>query len=463
MNQEVWTVETADEYLNSIPKFSSEKHSADALRGMLIYMDAMPRKEKIIHVAGTNGKGSVCSFLDSILQKSGRHTARFTSPHLVRVTERFSFDGENVDDDLFLEAFETVKSSYIYFENAGFGHPTYFEFLFLMFMWMLRQKESEYVILETGLGGRLDATNCIEHPVLTIITSISLDHMEYLGDTVSKIAAEKAGILKEGVPVVYDDTDSAASAVIRDRAGKLSCSSFPINQEMYTDLTYENGGMSLVLREEKPITIKSDDMEYTPSNTNGAIKNRMFIPFEAEYQAINACIAYRAARILGIDSQMAMDGIKNAIWRGRMEKIEDGVYLDGAHNEGGIRAFVKAAYEVAVLRKENCKKQGRIFLLFAAVSDKNYESMLEMLIKKLKPEYLILTHLATTRALPIEKMKDAAQKIAERENCGCDIRCIADVKAAYHELIQKKRAEDTCFCVGSLYLIGELEDLTVSS
>ena len=167
MRQEEWTVEAADAYLNEIPKFTSEKHTAEGLRRMLSYLNALPREERIIHVAGTNGKGSVCSFLDAVLQKAGKRTARFTSPHLVRVTERFSFDGREADDALFLEAFEAVKASYVHFEQEGLGHPTYFEYLFLMFMWMVRRKKPEYVILETGLGGRLDATNCIEHPALT--------------------------------------------------------------------------------------------------------------------------------------------------------------------------------------------------------------------------------------------------------------------------------------------------------
>lgn len=120
---------------------------------MLSYLNALPQEERIVHVAGTNGKGSVCSFLDAVLQKAGKRTARFTSPHLVRVTERFSFDGQEADDALFLEAFEAVKASYAHFEQEGLGHPTYFEYLFLMFMWMVRRKKPEYVILETGLGG----------------------------------------------------------------------------------------------------------------------------------------------------------------------------------------------------------------------------------------------------------------------------------------------------------------------
>ena len=134
MRQEEWTVEAADAYLNEIPKFTSEKHTAEGLRRMLSYLKALPQEERIVHVAGTNGKGAVCSFLDAVLQKAGKRTARFTSPHLVRVTERFSFDGQEADDALFLEAFEVVKASYVHFELEGLGHPTYFEYLFLMFM-----------------------------------------------------------------------------------------------------------------------------------------------------------------------------------------------------------------------------------------------------------------------------------------------------------------------------------------
>ena len=415
MRQEEWTVEAADAYLNEIPKFTSEKHTAEGLRRMLSYLNALPREERIIHVAGTNGKGSVCSFLDAVLQKAGKRTARFTSPHLVRVTERFSFDGQEADDALFLEAFEAVKASYAYFEQEGLGHPTYFEYLFLMFMWMVRRKKPEYVILETGLGGRLDATNCIEHPALTVITSISLDHMEYLGGTVTQIAGEKA-----------------ASSVIRNRAAELSCPAYPISPAVYTDLRREHGGMILMIKEKS---------------------QRLFIPFEAEYQAVNACIAYQAARLLAVDGETAAAGIRNAVWRGRMEEIQDGVYLDGAHNEGGIRAFAGAAAEVAARRREESGKDGRIFLLFAAVSDKNYESMLETLMRKLKPDRLVLTHLYTSRALSMEAMEKAAHRVAD----GWEVQSIPDVKTAYQTLVQEKRPEDTCFCVGSLYLIGELE------
>ena len=145
---------------------------------------------------------------------------------------------------------------------------------------------------------------------------------------------------------MYDDTDAEASAVIRNRAAELSCPAYPISPAVYTDLRREHGGMILMIKEKS---------------------QRLFIPFEAEYQAVNACIAYQAARFLAVDGETAAAGIRNAVWHGRMEEIQDGVYLDGAHNEGGIRAFVGAAAEVAARRREESGKDGRIFLLFAAV------------------------------------------------------------------------------------------------
>lgn len=163
---------------------------------MLSYLNALPQEERIVHVRNKWKRVGLlvsrCGFAES-READG---AVYVSSSGAR-DGAFFFDGQEADDALFLEAFEAVKASYVHFEQEGLGRPTYFEYLFLMFMWMVRRKKPEYVILETGLGGRLDATNCIEHPALTVITSISLDHMEYLGGTVTQIAGEKAGILKK--------------------------------------------------------------------------------------------------------------------------------------------------------------------------------------------------------------------------------------------------------------------------
>ena len=186
---------------------------------------------KVIHVAGTNGKGSTCAFLTSILREAGYSCGLFTSPHLVEINERFQINEVNIDNDTFLAAFQKVKALADELVAEGSYHPTYFEMLFLMGMVIFAQAGVDYVTLETGLGGRLDATTAIEDPAACVITSISLDHMQYLGDTVAKIAGEKAGIIVPGVPVIFDGNDPSAAEVIRAHARELRSPFYEVKKE----------------------------------------------------------------------------------------------------------------------------------------------------------------------------------------------------------------------------------------
>lgn len=207
----------AEEYINQIPRFSKVK-SEENVDEILALFGHPEKKFAYIHVAGTNGKGSVCAFLDSMLRMAGKKTGLFTSPHLITTTERMKINGQNISEEAFTEIFEELLHVVKVREKAGHLHPTYFEWLYLMAMLWFGRQGIEYGIIETGLGGRLDATNHIAQPVLTIITSISYDHMEILGSTLTEIAGEKAGILKSGVPVICDGSEPEAMAVIRKRA-----------------------------------------------------------------------------------------------------------------------------------------------------------------------------------------------------------------------------------------------------
>ncbi len=158
---------------------------------------------KVIHVAGTNGKGSVCAYLDAMLRTEGKKVGLFTSPHLIKLNERIVINGEECSDGQFLSVFEQVMDVVRVMEADGLFHPTFFEFLFGMAVTAFAKAGVEYAILETGLGGRLDATNAIEHPVCSVITSIGWDHMAILGNSLEEIAAEKAGILKKGTPANF--------------------------------------------------------------------------------------------------------------------------------------------------------------------------------------------------------------------------------------------------------------------
>ena len=182
------TYQEIERYISEIPKFT-KKHSLSHTKRFLEILQIPQGKMKILHVAGTNGKGSVCAYLDAMLRSEGKRTGLFISPHLVKMNERIMIDGVPVSDEVFSEVFTQTLGAVKQMEAEGLEHPTFFEFLFGMGMLAFSQAEAEYVILETGLGGRLDATSATEDPEVCVITSIGLDHMEYLGDTVEQIAA----------------------------------------------------------------------------------------------------------------------------------------------------------------------------------------------------------------------------------------------------------------------------------
>lgn len=424
---ERFTLAKAEEYLNGIPKFTKKKHSIEELREILDETGLSLDGIRLIHVAGTNGKGSVCAFLSSILREAGKHTAVFTSPHLVSVRERFSFDGNQVEEEEFLAAFQRIQTLLPALEEKGIGHPSYFEYLFLMFAAMMQERKEFAAVVETGLGGRLDATNAVRHPDLCVITSISLDHMEYLGNTVEQIAGEKAGIIKPGVPVIYDRTDKRAAAVIECRARQLKSPAFGVEEEESWHPALKEGHLFLSLGEKI-----------------------LEIPFAAPYQAVNAMLAVEAAGRLGISWQAVSEGVRKTLWPGRMEEIAPGVYLDGAHNEGGITAFARAASRIPGKRK---------ILLFAAASDKEYQTMLRLLFETLRPDAAVLTRIAGSRGLEVETLRVTAEKAAREAGLSVSMTVSPSAEEAFLAALQDKGEEDTLFCAGSLYLAGEIKDV----
>ena len=202
--------EEAVAYIEETPKFTTKNklsHTKECLRRL-----GNPEKKfRVIHVAGTNGKGSTCAFLTSIFREAGYSCGLFTSPHLVTINERFQINEQNIDDDTFLAAFLKVRALADELVAECSYHPTYFEMLFLMGMVIFADAGVDYVMLETGLCGRLDATTAVEEPAACVITSISFDHMQYLGNTIREIAGEKAGIIVPGVPVIFDGNDKEAA------------------------------------------------------------------------------------------------------------------------------------------------------------------------------------------------------------------------------------------------------------
>ena len=326
------TYEEAESYINDTPKFT-KKNTLENTRMVLDAMGHPERKMKLIHVAGSNGKGSVCAYLSSILKAAGKEVGLFTSPHLVKINERFKINEEDVSDELFLEAFEGVMDlvrQLLKEKPEEFAHPTFFELLFLMGIYIFDKAHMEYVVLETGLGGRFDATNVIEKPLVNVITSISLEHTEYLGDTYAKIAGEKAGIIKEGCPVVYDGTRKDVEEAILKKASEMHAKAYAIRPDMY----------KILMNTQKTIDFSMDTGYYEPMNVS--------IDTVAEYQVMNAMEAVTAALVMdvGLTETDIHSGMKNMRWEGRMEPVLPGVILDGAHNDSGIDEFVKTARQL---------------------------------------------------------------------------------------------------------------------
>lgn len=389
---------------------------------------------RIIHVAGTNGKGSACAYMRSVLEEAGYRVAVFTSPHLVDIRERFVTDGKMVSREAFLEAFLAVydRLDWDALEKGEGYHPTFFEYLFFMSMLLFREAAPDFCILETGLGGRLDATNAVEHKELCVITRIGLDHVEYLGDTVGKIAGEKAGIMRKGTPVVFCAEVPEAAEVFEKHAAELGAAAFPVSKNDYAFLNFQNKNIDFSL--------------YT--RYYGYV--RLSLHTIAGYQMENAAIAVRALEVLDggrtIRAEHIQKGVERCFWPGRMEEILPEVFLDGAHNEDGIRAFLDT------VRADGW--QGKRSLLFSVVADKDFGHMIKRLGESGLFERIAVAHMQTDRAADLEELAELFQ-----ENAGCSCVLYDSVETAFYEVLDTRTKEERVYIAGSLYLVGEIKEL----
>lgn len=423
------------DYIEEIPKFST-KHPLKHTKSVLAYLGNPQNEFRVIHVAGTNGKGSTCAYLASMFKAGGVSCGFFTSPHLVTIRERFQIDGEMIGEEEFVEIFTQVKAVIDRFVENGEGHPSYFETLFVMGMLYFQKKKVDYCILETGLGGRLDATNSVECPLASIITSISLDHTEWLGDTVTKIAGEKAGIIKPGVPVIYDGHVAEAAAVISQTAREKGSAAYMLSESMYDILENTRDGITFRFH-----------LSEAEGRSAGEEAVTLHIPYVAPYQMMNASLAFLTMLVLqdihGIPTSRLQEGIAATRWPGRMETVLPGVILDGAHNADGVARFVETAAYFA--------KESPVSLLFSAVSDKEYEKMIAEVCGAIQPVHVVTTQVGGGREVSSEILAELFRKNGCRE-----VVSEPDTIKAFQTALET-RGESLLFCVGSLYLVGEIK------
>lgn len=422
----------AEEYINSIPKFAGKtelRNTEILLKELGIDTDDM----KIIHVAGTNGKGSVCSYISNTLVKAGYKTGLFISPHLVKINERIQIDDVPVSDDIFESAYERVLEAAHRMEQSGGKHPAYFEFLFGMAMLVFKEQKVQYIVLETGMGGRLDSTNVVKKPLMTVITSVSMDHMHVLGNTIEEIASEKAGIIKPGVPLVFYGGDSRVRGVI-EAAAEQKKAPFEV-------ITSDN--VSSIEKKGKFIDFCLNNRYY---------KNESFsVSSAALYQVWNSSLAATALAWLSkeddgirLSDEQIHTGITTAFWEGRMEELRPDVYVDGAHNEDGIRAFLETA---------KAMKDRKQILMFSAVADKAYDTMIkEICDSEAFDEYVVCTVEYTNRAMPAEVFLETFRKYTDKP-----VFQEETASAAFAKVMSLKKDGDRVFIAGSLYLVGEIK------
>lgn len=377
-----------------------------------------PQKSlRFIHVAGTNGKGSFCSMLESVLRHSGYRTGLYTSPYIRYFNERMCVDGAPISNEELAEITEYVRP----IADSMTDRPTEFELITAVAFEYFKRKECEVVVLEAGMGGRLDSTNVISSPLLSVITGIALDHMAFLGDTVEKIAAEKAGIIKDRRPVLFGGEDEGAASVIARRACEMGSEFSRVDYSRLEGVVSDLSGSRFDFDTHKDIKIKLLGL----------------------YQPKNASLVLSAVDILrreglSLPEETVKSGLEAALWAGRFEIInrEPLTIFDGAHNAQGIEAAVRSIRHYFGNEK--------VYVFTGVLKDKDYEYIAKELSTVADRAFVITPD--SPRALDAE---DYAQLLG---SLGVEAKPFPSIAEAFAEARKAAAAaKRPLVCLGSLY------------
>ncbi len=384
---------------------------------------------RTVHVTGTNGKGSVVAMVTSVLENASLKVGRFISPHLLSYTERIHVGGRDMSEEDFARAASVVREAAEKCVADGIEPPTAFEVLTAMAFWYFKETAVDYAVIEVGMGGLLDSTNVIT-PVVSVITNVAMDHEAYLGDTMEKIAKQKAGIIKEGVPVVTAAQHVPLKTVKKEAHAKKSKLYFYGRDfEIDSRSRAEAGQVVCVKRKDMPKEIE---------------KALLFVPFVGAHQAVNAACALMALTVImrgddRINENDVREGLARARWQGRFDIYKvDGktIVLDGAHNPAGAEAL-KEALEETYLDK-------RRLIVFTSLADKDTDTVIELLVRKQDKVFV-------TEA-PVERSRSTAE-LAEKFTC--EKKEEPSVAAALDDAVAEAGPDDIVLVCGSLYILGE--------
>ncbi|MFL8711338.1 bifunctional folylpolyglutamate synthase/dihydrofolate synthase [Clostridioides difficile] len=425
--------EEALEYISQTNKFGIRLGLENI--GKLLELLGNPQETlNIIHVAGTNGKGSVCSFVSNILRECGYKVGLYTSPYLETFTERIRVNGENIPQDDVARIIELIKEKIDIMVEQGYAYPTEFEVVTAMAFYYYSEQNVDFVALEVGLGGRYDATNIITKSLVSVIASISLDHTGILGDTIEKIAYEKAGIIKEnGVVLVYDQTDEVKNVI------KSVCNE---KKAQYIEVNFDD------------INIKKSDIDSQiyDCTVMKEIYKDLEIKLIGEHQINNSILAMSVIKYLKdinklekISEESIRKGLINTKWPGRIEKIKENpiFIIDGAHNEDGAKSLAKAL-------NKNFKDRS-LTLLIGMLEDKDIDSVLNILLPHFNK--VITTTPNNPRAINSDILKEKVLKYVD------DVTSKHEIEDAVNYTLETSNKDDVIISAGSLYMIGTVRTL----
>lgn len=405
----------------------------ERIRTLMGLLGNPEKKLQVLHVAGTNGKGSVSRYLYEGLKANGYKVGLYTSPFLEVFNERIELDGETIRDNELEEMTNAVLAKCAEMVELGFESPTEFEVVTAIAFLYFQVKNADYVVLEVGLGGRGDSTNIIEKPLISIITSISYDHMDRLGNSLEEISFEKAGIIKKGVPVVANVKDPGAAKVIARKAYEMGAILYDATKIKTSVLDANLNGSNFSM------------------NVYGTDYSDIGISMVGEHQVENAKVAVialellRKAGIICMERSKLYEGLKKAKQNGRFEVMNASpwVIIDGAHNQDGAVALVKVIQENLPGKK--------ILFVTGVLEDKDTEGIIRE-FSKIASDF-ISTEPNNNRKMTAEKLCD----IINKYNCRCET--IPNVKEACDIAIKKGMDFEVIIFAGSLYLVGEVRGI----
>jgi dihydrofolate synthase/folylpolyglutamate synthase len=416
------TYEEALQYIGGLGRFGI-KLGLERMRAILLELGRPELGKRGVHVAGTNGKGSTTAFLEAILRARGLHVGMMPSPHLSSYTERVRLDGRPISEAGFAAAVTDLRPR-LERVRQQLGEPTEFEILTALALDWLAPR-SDRLVIEVGMGGRLDSTNVLDLGV-SVITNVTLDHRQHLGDTVAEIAREKAGIIKPGSVVLTAATGEALRVVERRAAGAGAAALWRLGRELRLETRW-CGWQGLEIDLDGP----------------GFSYRDLRIGMLGGFQSLNAALAVAAAHALGDANEDAVrEGLKAARWPGRLELAGDRLLLDGAHNQDGVRELVTSLRQLL--------GDSPVVVVFGAMADKDVAAMLDE-VRRLQPERVIFT-IASSAVLRAA----SPSQLAETWGAGSEVRPHAP--DALMRAKQIAGSEGWVVVCGSIYLVGELRE-----